>query len=169
MCLICGHVGCGRYSGEHAHVHYEVSKHTYSMELDSQRVWDYAGDGYVHRLIQNKNDGKIVEFPHPHGITEEDDSRIHTASSSSAASKGYSDNISKDKLDEAALEYEYLLTSQLESQRDYYVDKMYEQDIQTHEQVSLVEAKLRESEHHAMTLEKHIIVRNVSLFCLLCH
>ena len=24
------------------------------MEVDSQRVWDYAGDNYVHRLIQNK-------------------------------------------------------------------------------------------------------------------
>ena len=45
MCLVCGHVGCGRYSGEHAQAHFESTKHTYSMELDSQRVWDYAGDG----------------------------------------------------------------------------------------------------------------------------
>ena len=28
-----------------------------------QRVWDYAGDNYVHRLIQNKVDGKLVELP----------------------------------------------------------------------------------------------------------
>ena len=26
-------------------------------------MWDYAGDGYVHRLIQNKADGKLVELP----------------------------------------------------------------------------------------------------------
>jgi len=31
------------------------------MELGSSRVWDYAGDNYVHRLVQNKADGKLVE------------------------------------------------------------------------------------------------------------
>jgi BRCA1-associated protein len=35
----------------------------YALELETQRVWDYAGDGYVHRLIQNKADGKLVELP----------------------------------------------------------------------------------------------------------
>ncbi len=32
------------------------------MQLGSNRVWDYAGDNYVHRLIQNKTDGKMVRF-----------------------------------------------------------------------------------------------------------
>ena len=31
------------------------------MQLGSQRVWDYAGDNYVHRLVQNKSDGKLVQ------------------------------------------------------------------------------------------------------------
>ena len=26
-----------------------------------QRVWDYVNDSYVHRLIQSKTDGKLVE------------------------------------------------------------------------------------------------------------
>ena len=47
MCLVCGHVGCGRYAHEHAVRHFEASGHTYAIELSSQRVWDYAGDGYV--------------------------------------------------------------------------------------------------------------------------
>ena len=25
-------------------------------------MWDYAGDNYVHRLIQSKTDGKLVEL-----------------------------------------------------------------------------------------------------------
>ena len=29
------------------------------------QVWDYASDGYVHRLIQSKTDGKLVEVPSP--------------------------------------------------------------------------------------------------------
>ena len=38
------------------------------MELETQRVWDYAGDNYVHRLIQNKVDGKqpyTLTYPNP--------------------------------------------------------------------------------------------------------
>ena len=30
------------------------------MQLGYSRVWDYAGDNYVHRLVQNKSDGKMV-------------------------------------------------------------------------------------------------------------
>lgn len=32
------------------------------MELETKKVWDYAGDNYVHRLIQSKTDGKLVEL-----------------------------------------------------------------------------------------------------------
>ncbi|KAJ8312712.1 hypothetical protein KUTeg_010085 [Tegillarca granosa] len=61
ICLICGHVGCGRYSGQHAYRHFEETQHTYAMQLGNNAVWDYAGDNYVHRLVQNKGDGKLVE------------------------------------------------------------------------------------------------------------
>ena len=61
ICLICGFVGCGRYVEGHAYGHFKETSHTYSMELGSSRVWDYAGDNYVHRLVQNKADGKLVE------------------------------------------------------------------------------------------------------------
>ncbi|RXK36565.1 BRCA1-associated protein [Tremella mesenterica] len=65
MCVVCGVVGCGRYSpGKgHARRHWEESGHVLAMELDTQRVWDYKGDNYVHRLIQTRTDGKLVELP----------------------------------------------------------------------------------------------------------
>jgi BRCA1-associated protein len=44
MCLICGHVGCGRYQGRHAFRHFEDTTHVYAMELATQRVWDYTND-----------------------------------------------------------------------------------------------------------------------------
>ncbi len=46
----------------HAYNHFKLTQHTYSMQLGSNRVWDYAADNYVHRLIQNKTDGKLVQF-----------------------------------------------------------------------------------------------------------
>lgn len=63
ICMICGHIGCGRYQDAHAYRHYEETSHLFALEIDTQRVWDYVGDGYVHRLIQNAVDGKLVELP----------------------------------------------------------------------------------------------------------
>ena len=68
MCLICGYVGCGRYAGQHALEHYKETSHTFSIELVTQRVWDYSGDNYVHRLVANKVDGKLVELPEGGGM-----------------------------------------------------------------------------------------------------
>ena len=33
----------------------------YAMQLGQSRVWDYVGDNYVHRLVQSKGDGKLVQ------------------------------------------------------------------------------------------------------------
>ena len=35
------------------------------MSYMGLQVWDYASDGYVHRLVQSKTDGKLVEVPSP--------------------------------------------------------------------------------------------------------
>lgn len=110
--LICGNVGCGRYDDAHAFEHYKETSHCYAMDIETQRVWDYAGDGYVHRLIQNKADGKLVELPsalsHPHDPD-------HPNSG---------DYVPREKLDNIGMEYTYLLTSQLDSQRLYFEEKV---------------------------------------------
>eukprot|EP00770_Monocercomonoides_exilis_P004068 MONOS_4048.2-p1 / transcript=MONOS_4048.2 / gene=MONOS_4048 / organism=Monocercomonoides_exilis_PA203 / gene_product=BRCA1 associated protein / transcript_product=BRCA1 associated protein / location=Mono_scaffold00103:7568-10031(+) / protein_length=539 / sequence_SO=supercontig / SO=protein_coding / is_pseudo=false len=62
ICLICGHIGCGRYHRGHAARHFEETQHNYALELETQRVWDYTQEGYVHRLVQNQSDGKLVEI-----------------------------------------------------------------------------------------------------------
>ncbi|CAK7226213.1 hypothetical protein SBRCBS47491_006154 [Sporothrix bragantina] len=67
ICLICGNVGCGRYKGGHAKDHWKDTMHSFSLELETQHVWDYAGDMWVHRLIRDKGDGKIVELPGRNG------------------------------------------------------------------------------------------------------
>lgn len=38
ICLICGHVGCGRGTAKHAVDHWKETGHCYSLELESQRV-----------------------------------------------------------------------------------------------------------------------------------
>ncbi|EIN03806.1 zf-UBP-domain-containing protein [Punctularia strigosozonata HHB-11173 SS5] len=115
ICLICGNIGCGRYGRAHAQAHYQRTTHLYALELETQRVWDYAGDGYVHRLIQNKADGKLVELPSASmsGAAMRD-------GSASGAGPGPADALSAEKIEAIGIEYSYLLTSQLDSQREYY-------------------------------------------------
>jgi BRCA1-associated protein len=146
ICLICGNVGCGRYGRAHAHAHYQLTTHVYALELETQRVWDYAGDAYVHRLIQNRADGKLVELP--------------SASISSTAmggerglGPGPADAMAAEKVEAIGIEYSYLLTSQLDSQRVYYEEQTAElRDKLTEAQVQL-ERTAREAERHRAELE----------------
>ncbi|EGV66423.1 hypothetical protein CANTEDRAFT_100543 [Yamadazyma tenuis ATCC 10573] len=103
ICLICGNIGCSRYAPEqHSLKHFVNTGHCFAMEMSTSRVWDYAGDNYVHRLITNQSDGKLVELPEK---------------GSSSSDKP---NSSIDKVDEVGFEYSQLLISQLASQQEYY-------------------------------------------------
>ncbi|KAL1501743.1 hypothetical protein ABEB36_007017 [Hypothenemus hampei] len=102
ICLICGHVGCGRYLGGHAASHYKESGHCYALQLGSHRVWDYKGDNFVHRLLQNKADGKLIPSEGPRDEAE----------------------FAEEKVDSVQLEFTYLLTSQLDEQRMYFENKL---------------------------------------------
>ena len=61
MCLVCGYVGCGRYTGGHAVEHGASKQHNFAMELDTQRVWDYEGDGYVIYSLSRGRAGLFAE------------------------------------------------------------------------------------------------------------
>lgn len=53
ICLICGFIGCGRYTvGRHSLEHNEVTRHNFAIELTSNRIWNYSGDCYVHRILK---------------------------------------------------------------------------------------------------------------------
>ena len=63
ICLVCGNIGCGRYTQEHAQQHYLDTSHNYAMALSDNRVWDYAGD-YFGWLNKDKRswENKLLEF-----------------------------------------------------------------------------------------------------------
>ncbi|KAF5290128.1 hypothetical protein FQA39_LY14909 [Lamprigera yunnana] len=120
ICLICGHVGCGRYQGGHAASHSRESGHCYALQLGSHRVWDYKGDNFVHRLLQNKADGKIVAAEGPQTESEG----------------------AQEKVDSVQLEFTYLLTSQLEEQRIYFEEKLVQLDNQASLEAKMLHEKL---------------------------
>lgn len=113
--MICGNTGCGRYDSAHAYKHYEETSHCYAMDITSQHVWDYAGDGYVHRLIQNKDattNSRLIDLP---GAVKHPNSAYRAESE---------DNVPREKMESMANEYTYLLTSQLDSQRRYFEEQL---------------------------------------------
>lgn len=126
ICLICGHVGCGRYSSRHAIKHFEETAHCFAMDYKTDRVWDYAGDNYVHRLVENEVDGKLVEL----GESSEDRSNSRSSHLLNKKSGSKTDDDEKDlrvnfmRNREYHLEYVQVLISQLESQSEYYEMKM---------------------------------------------
>uniref|UniRef100_A0A915MKN0 BRCA1-associated protein n=1 Tax=Meloidogyne javanica TaxID=6303 RepID=A0A915MKN0_MELJA len=107
MCLICGNIGCGRYAAAHAYKHYETTSHIFTLQIGGKLVWDYAGDNYVHRLIESSTDGKPVEYE---GVNNDSFEK------------------EKEKISAVQLEYTCLLTSQLENQRLFYEEKLREAD-----------------------------------------
>jgi BRCA1-associated protein len=141
ICMICGHIGCGRYQEAHAYDHYMDTNHLYALEIETQRVWDYLGDGYVHRLIQNMVDGALVELPpinqidlnadnsskrNSHGISGSGSGSASGGSSQLHPSDNQPSNMDtqQGKLDSISVDYSYMLTSQLDSQRMYYEDQL---------------------------------------------
>ncbi|XP_076020257.1 BRCA1-associated protein [Genypterus blacodes] len=132
ICLICGHIGCGRYVSRHAYKHFEETQHTYAMQLTNHRVWDYAGDNYVHRLVASKTDGKMVQF------------------------ECEGDTCHAEKIDALQLEYSYLLTSQLESQRIYWENKIVHLEKETAEEINNMKAKFKETIERCDNLERRL-------------
>lgn len=141
ICLICGNVGCGRYKHGHAHSHFINTSHLYALELETQRVWDYAGDGYVHRLIRNKADGKVVELPpNIDGTSIQGFNTQHQNEQLNTGSIGDEHSVKADQI--LGLEYSQILSISLESQRQYY-DELLETKDKEREKVEIRCAELK--------------------------
>ncbi|GAA6035665.1 hypothetical protein JCM8097_004959 [Rhodosporidiobolus ruineniae] len=139
ICVICGNVGCGRYQGGHAHSHFTETGHSYSLEIETGRIWSYFDDEYVHRLIRLRPNGADPTSPSSSRLLELP-SLSSTSRSSVAAATDPDDlsakiaqqaggpnreaEVEQDKLEALALEYGNLMSSQLADQREYYDDEL---------------------------------------------
>jgi BRCA1-associated protein len=151
-CLICGHVGCGRYRGSHAADHWQECGHGYALELETQRVWDYASDAYVHRLVRSKTDGKLVEVPAP-GTNGTCGECSAAAGSEAELCRGMDGEMEEalvaSKLDALAQDYNHLLVTQLESQRVYFEGMMVRHRHELEAAASAATARAEEAQQAA--------------------
>jgi len=91
-------------------------------------VWDYVGDNFVHRLLQNK-DGKLVEVGGGHRRVDET-----------------CDEDNQEKVDSLQLEFTYMLTTQLESQRYYFEERLNMQQKDLQREIEKLHIRLEEAE-----------------------
>ncbi|AES68230.2 zinc finger, C3HC4 type (RING finger) protein [Medicago truncatula] len=140
ICVICGFVGCGRYKGGHAIIHWKETQHCYSLEVETKRVWDYVGDNYVHRLIQSKTDGKLVEL----------NSHCVHADSGSCGDNAMREAILNSKVQAIVNEYNELLATQLENQKLYFESLLQQVEQETEGKISVAVQK-------AVSLKQHKI------------
>lgn len=140
ICLVCGNIGCH----EHAKQHYEEQQHTYALDMTTQRVWDFAGNGYVHRLLTNQGDGKVVEhslpLAAPFGAEDDIDALTATASAAGVSAASIDEHLLSDFAREDSLlrskdrkgskksegvvsEFNMLLASQMTAQRRYFEEE----------------------------------------------
>eukprot|EP00548_Thalassiothrix_antarctica_P010605 CAMPEP_0194162936 /NCGR_PEP_ID=MMETSP0152-20130528/79767_1 /TAXON_ID=1049557 /ORGANISM="Thalassiothrix antarctica, Strain L6-D1" /LENGTH=310 /DNA_ID=CAMNT_0038872879 /DNA_START=828 /DNA_END=1761 /DNA_ORIENTATION=+ len=124
ICLICGFVGCGRYSQAHAAEHFQETKHAFSLEMATLRTWDYATGEFAHR-------GDFLECPsvrrhHPQlaNVTlpwEDDKSEKKNANNTVLIN---SQGPTPKKTFMVGEEYEALIQSALEDQAQHYEDEI---------------------------------------------
>ena len=139
MCILCGHVGCSRYIGGHAFKHWEDSGHGYALSVSTQRVWDYVREEYVHRLVSTgDSNGKIVELRsgRKKAATRRRSRRGGGAVGVEAAAAEEREEDAEGvlldeadlsislKLEDLLIEYNYLLSSQLDQQRSFYQQQL---------------------------------------------
>ena len=96
-CMICGYTGCNRYNNGHALKHYYETNHRFSLLIQSEGIWDYEGDCYVHKV--NQNEYKNLNSINNNIIENE---------------KIYID------IDNSIFEYNSILEERLDQQRKYY-------------------------------------------------
>ena len=149
----------------HSADHFEKTMHNYSLELETRfkkkffffnmnirRVWDYSGDGYVHRLIASK--GGITEIPRPKGI-ETDSNDV------------FSNEIVEvefvNKMDFICQEYNQLLSQQLDSQRIYFERKIRDSTKELESNFNELEKNFKEIEIENKKNLKKIEVTNTKL------
>lgn len=89
-------------------------------------------DNYVHRLVASKTDGKMVQY------------------------ECEGETCQEEKIDALQLEYSYLLTSQLDSQRIYWENKIVHLEKETAEEISNMKAKFKETIDRCDNLERRL-------------
>ncbi|CAE7507665.1 unnamed protein product [Symbiodinium sp. CCMP2592] len=168
VCLICGHLGCGRYQDAHAKDHATDRRHRFCFQLATGRIWDYECDVFVHRRLvqQAAASGGRYELALP-----------APAISGEAAASGSKDAASTDEQHLLSMELDAILASQLDYQRSLYeaqLTELHQQHGEILEGLKAAreaeelraqnwQAEIEAAEKHKKVLEKQLVTAQRTL------
>ena len=159
MCLLCGHVGCSRYIEGHAYRHWQESGHGYALSVSTQRVWDYCREEYVHRLVRSKGDGQLVELRRGQKRRSRPSVALREGEEEGEAEVGglMDDERSMSlKLEDLLIEYNYLLSSQLDQQRAYYQQQLNQLEREQQQRHAQLAQQLTHTAQQHLTLAQRL-------------
>jgi hypothetical protein len=108
ICMVCSSIGCGRYKKADAFNHFLSDGHIITMDLETQRVWNYLSDCFSHRVIPLEKQQATLKFPD--------------------CSAQKNDGRYEESLESAFWEYCSVVSEELERQRLFYEKQKLEEE-----------------------------------------
>jgi len=145
MCIICGFIACAPNGPINSHIkdHYDMTKHIYAVEVETKGVFDFSKNTLVQRLLQNMRDGKIIQ---------------HEGTPTSNDKMSQNEELEK-RLDTVIYEYNLLLSSQYQSQKEYYQDQLNQASKEHEQKIKKQEDEIRQLEED----KKHLLEESKSV------
>ncbi|KAF4662480.1 hypothetical protein FOL47_006215 [Perkinsus chesapeaki] len=113
ICLICGHVGCGRYTKAACAKHHALEVgHSLCMEISNGRIWDYRRDAFVHRRLVQES-GRMLDLDPAAESSSPESSADNHMVRRAIIEQGNGGTTARSELD-------ILLSSQIEEERRRY-------------------------------------------------
>ena len=180
MCLICGHICCGEEGGSynHRYEHYKQTGHIYTQGLGDKHniIFDFTKNAPVHIWIQNSiicNNNNENNFNNNNAHNNNNNNGNHFNNNNDNNSVNNQDEIfknPKEKSEYIMSEYNSIISSQLESQRVYYLNKLRQMEedavlqqkdiLKAKEELKEVEKDLEISENEKNTVLKQVKEKN---------
>ncbi len=166
MCIICGSINCGDNgdSTNHREQHYINTGHIYARGINDYNVtFDFTRKTTLNRWFQNMmltGNNNIIE-EHKESISEyntqyitEDEMKINKPNHHDELVSEFAKN-PKEKVEYILGEYNSIISSQVESQRSYYINYINKIEETTIEEVGKLNAQIKELEIQVESLNKY--------------
>jgi BRCA1-associated protein len=165
MCIICGSINCGDNgeSTNHREQHYINTGHIYARGINDYNVtFDFTRKTTLNRWFQNMiltGNNNIIE-EHKESVSDqntqyinEDEMKVNKANHHDELVSEFAKN-PKEKVEYILGEYNSIISSQVESQRSYYINYINKIEETTNEEVCKLNDQIKELDIQLESLHK---------------
>lgn len=133
VCLICGHVACGRARRDHQQEHYRSSGHSCSWQSSTNRIWNQRSRMFLHQEVALLLDGAEAEAEGSRSTEREGEEssagmdRLRNMSWAEPLDEELQEALNESKEEAVACYYSEFLQQLAEEQQCYYEGRLAQQ------------------------------------------